>query len=130
MRGLFLILLLGCDAASLNDADATLMDATDESETGDLVLGDGGYVPANPNPDVLIPDVLIPAPAVACVDGGADATVCPLPHSVCAGDLLEYFDDGRCVDGGCAFRVNVHECSLQGTCVDGGCVQPHHTAPN
>ncbi len=121
--------MLGCDAAStLNGADATLVDATDESE--DLVLNDGGYVPAQP--DVVTPDVLIPAPAVACVDGGVDATVCPLPHSVCAGaQLLEYFDDGRCVDGGCAFTIKVHDCSYPSgsVCVDGGCLMPRLTTP-
>jgi hypothetical protein len=122
-----LVLALACDAALQSPATGAGDPAADAGgDDGDPSLfGDGypgwdWYVPA------VLPDAL-PPPTFPCLDAGADASACPLPHSVCVSETwLEYFDNGACIDGTCSFTPKLHSCLL---CADGGCVVIHSTAP-
>ncbi len=112
------ISLWGCNGRDT----VTLADATVIDDGGSpFNFGDGGASPdvAGPTP----PEALAP-PAVDCDDAGA----CALLPSFCVDTRwLEYFDNGVCVDGGCQFKAQLHECNDE--CVDGGCVAPQLTAP-
>jgi hypothetical protein len=86
-------------------------------------FGDGSIPPYEAA--VPVPPDALPPPNVACDDAGA----CTLPSSVCANaQWLEYFDDGVCVDAGCAYQVKMNLCVYG--CFDGGCIIEHSTVPS
>jgi hypothetical protein len=126
-----LVFVCGCDAADFAEAgvDAASSDGT-LADVGST-FGDGYYEVSQPGPPPPLPP-----PHVDCIDGGDAGMTCPLPGSVCAtGQWLEYFDNGVCVDGGCQFDTQMHQCvSTNGGfsyCSDGGCVYIGPTAaPN
>jgi hypothetical protein len=125
-RALLVVILFACDShettfeAGAPDPDATTSDASSSCP----FCFDASYDVSAPTP----PDAL-PPPEVDCVlDAGPDATICPLPHSICADtQWLEYFDNGFCDDGGCLFDSKLLLCGLG--CYEGGCVVQHSTDP-
>lgn len=78
-------------------------DAESEASQADATLvfldNDGATVPDTSAPDPL------PPPTFDCLDAGPDASRCPLPHSRCEGAWLEYFDNGKCVNGNANSRL-------------------------
>lgn len=96
-----LIVIVACACGRVSEPslfEVGDLDAADEqdAETIPLLDYDG------PVPDGFPFDPPVP-PTFPCLDAGPDASACPLPRSVCQGDWLEYFDDGKCVDGKCQF---------------------------
>lgn len=98
------------------------LDAADQEDTTTNVVLDYD----GPVPDAFPFDPPVP-PTFPCLDAGPDASTCPLPRSVCQGNWLEYFDDGKCVDEKCQFTVSARHCDW--VCRDGGCLIEHLTAP-
>ncbi len=78
-----------------------------------------------PDTSVLLgPDAAAypPAPKTCDADGGNK--VCPNPPSVCANsDWLVYYENGRCVDGGCVWDTLWLQCQIH-DCKQGYCSQP------
>ena len=116
------MLLAGLVACNTGDVQGGGADATEpddsSSDVASFSFGDAPYVydvtPGYPEP--------LPPPSVSCVDAGDAGSVCPLPRSICDQSLLEYFDNGVCVDGGCRFDSHLTSCGGSTSCVDGGCV--------
>lgn len=122
-RRIFLVALAcACDHASFSNTDPPV-DAGDEDACWGFVCADA-LVVTDPDASLQPPDAIAP-PSVPCDDAGA----CMPPPSICAtAQWLEYFDNGACNDGGCAFDVAFHLCDFG--CWDGGCVPYHGTAPS
>lgn len=123
LRALCLMGLAACGTSRL-DAPSP-QDAESEASQIDATLlfldNDGATVPDTSAPDPR------PPPTFDCLDAGPDASTCPLPHSLCEGDWLEYFDNGKCVDGTCHFTAAVKQCFYR--CFEAGCGSFHGTAP-
>ena len=116
---LYCIALAGC-STSPKTLPAPPEDATTQEDAASCPFCNveaSAYDVAQPQP----PDAIAPPP-VACDDAGT----CALPPSICADpQWLEYFDNGTCEDGGCAFDVQFHFCDWG--CYDGGCGAYHGT---
>jgi hypothetical protein len=95
---------------------------TGDSEAGLPPLADGGiwagYGPC------AVPLYATSLPAVPCdEDAGDAAAACPLPHSVCLGGRVLYYDNGACVAGQCTWEERLLSCPstcYQGACAYGG----------
>lgn len=128
---LAVLLCFGCDSPSVPSAEVpeSSTDALEEQSTD--LIGDGAFHPPVGPSSSDPPDAVAP-PTFPCADAGPDASACAPPPAVCVDDeWLEYFDNGKCVDGMCSFTPKLHWCYFRpGSCVDGVCHFPGVTAPN
>lgn len=125
-RSLALLLTIAaCGTSTADDplhVDAEPDAAPDDAAIVFLTNIDGATVPDTSTPDPL------PPPTFDCLDAGPDASTCPLPHSLCEGEWLEYFDNGKCVGGKCQFTAALKQCYFG--CFEAGCGHFHGTAPS
>lgn len=119
------IFVLGCSEPHSLPADGATEDATIDDAAACPFCFDAGAFEAA----AQVPPDALPPPAIACdEDAGEAGAECPLPPSICVDpQWMEYFDNGRCEDAGCAYDALLHDCVYG--CVDGGCSPGNFTAP-